>query len=123
MAALAELMVILEVTVLSAALKPASTNAKVVCTSYTSTTVSGIDVDQLIDDPDNPSGPQISAVRKSYISVYVDPDDSSTPQLESVIQDIDFLPVNAAAGLTPDRVLMTFTVIGGIWTWQSTNAI
>ena len=107
----------------SAALKPAGTSAKVICTSYTGTTVSGIDVDQLVNDPDNPGGAQISAVKKSYISVYVDPDDSTTPELESVIQDIEFLPVNAAADLSPDRVLMTFTVTGSVWAWQSTNAI
>lgn len=107
----------------SASSKQPETLAKVVCTSYTNTTVSGIDVDQLIDDPENPGGPQISAVKKSYISVYVDPDDSTTPTLESVVQDIEFLPVNAFAGFIPDRALMTFKVVGSIWTWQSTNAI
>ena len=107
----------------SAATKQEDVLAKVICTSYTNTTVTNIDVDQLVDDPDNPGGPQISAVRKSYISVYVDPQDSTTPQLESVVQDIEFLPVTALAGFVPDRAIMTFKVIGGVWAWQSTNAI
>ena len=105
------------------ALKQEDTLAKVVCTSYTNTTVTNIDVDQLVDDPDNPGGPQISALKKSYISVYVDPQDSTTPTLESVVQDIEFLPVTATAGFTPDRAIMTFKVTSGVWAWQSTNAI
>lgn len=107
----------------SAATKQENTLAKVVCTSYTNTTVTNIDVDQFVDDPDNPGGPQISALKKSYISVFVDPDDSSTPTLESVVQDIEFLPVTATAGFVPDRVIMTFKVTSGVWAWQTTNAI
>ena len=76
---------------------------------------------QFVNDPDNPGGAQISAVKKSYISVYVDPDDSTTPELESVIQDI--APANTASGsmsLSPTRYTMTFTVTSSVWAHNTT---
>jgi hypothetical protein len=99
--------------------KENGTLAKVYCTSYSQTTVTGIDVDQLVDDPDNPSGPQISAVRKSYIAVDKDNNNSD----ESVLQDIDFLPVSASAGFVPDRAIMEFEANSGVWTWQRTTVL
>ena len=95
------------------------TVARLHCTSYSETSVTGIDVDQLVDDPDNPGGPQISAVRKSYISV----DKDGNPSDESVLQDVEFLPVSATAGLVPDRATMEFQVQGGVWVWQRTNVL
>ena len=99
--------------------KENGTLAKVYCTSYSQTTVTGIDVDQLVDDPDNPGGPQISAVRKSYIAVDKDNNNSD----ESVLQDIDFLPVSASAGFVPDRAIMEFEANSGVWTWQRTTVL
>ena len=56
-----------------------------------------------------------SAMSKSYLSVLTD---DSTAQ--SVVQDVNFSPVNANANLTPTRQTMTLEVSGGIWTWIST---
>ena len=89
------------------------------CTSYSTTSVTGIDVDQLVDDPNNPSGPQISAVRKTFISVDKDGNASD----ESVLQDVDFLPVSASAGLTPERAIMEFENQSGVWTWIRTTVL
>lgn len=75
--------------------------AKVHCTSYSSVSVTGIDVD--------------SSASKSYISVLSD--DSSS---QSVVQDISFSPVSGTANFTPARSLMTFNVSGGAWQWVST---
>jgi len=103
----------------SAALKEEGALAKVYCTSYSQTSVTGIDVDQLVDDPDNPGGPQISAVRKSFIAV--DKDDVSST--ESVLQDVEFLPVSASAGFVPDRAIMEFEVVGNTWSWNGTTVL
>jgi hypothetical protein len=103
----------------SAADKEEGTFAKVYCTNYVNTTVTNIDVDQLVDDPDNPGGPQISAVRKSYIAVDKDGNLSD----ESVVQDIEFLPVSATAGFIPDRAIMEFEVQTNAWTWLRTNVL
>ena len=83
-----------------AAEKESGTQARIHCTSYTGVTVTGIDVQ--------------SAMDKSYLSVLTD---DSTAQ--SVVQDINFSSVDAAAQLTPSRQLMTFEVSGGLWTWVS----
>jgi hypothetical protein len=56
-----------------------------------------------------------SAMSKSYLSVLTD---DSTAQ--SVVQDVNFSPVNANAQLTPTRQTMTFEVSGGVWTWSGT---
>lgn len=98
------------------------TEARIIATSYSSTTVTGIEVDSLIDDPNNP-GQQISAVSKSFVSVYVDPDDSSTPQLETVLADVSFSPITANAVLVPSRAQMDFIIAGGAWTWVRTTPI
>jgi hypothetical protein len=103
----------------SAVGKTNSTIAKVYCTSYSTTSVTGIDVDQLVDDPNNPSGPQISAVRKTFISVDKDGNASD----ESVLQDVDFLPVSASAGLIPERAIMEFENQSGVWTWIRTTVL
>lgn len=100
----------------SAATKEEGTIAKVYCTSYANTTVTGIDIDQLVTNPDNPTGPLISAAKKSYISV----DKDNVSSQESVLQDIEFLPVNAVAGFIPDRAIMEFRVNGGVWDWERT---
>ena len=81
--------------------KEAGTRARIHCTSYTGVTVTGIDVQ--------------SAMSKSYLSVLTD---DSTAQ--SVVQDINFSPVNANANLTPTRQTMTFEVVGSVWNWIGT---
>ena len=89
-------------------------------TLATATTVTNIEVDQLVDDPLNPGGPQVSAARISYIDV----DDSTDGDGRvSVVEDIEFLPVSATAGLSPDRATMEFIVTGGTWVWERTNAL
>jgi hypothetical protein len=103
----------------SASDKEAGTVAKVYCTNYANTTVTDIDVDQLVDDPENPGGPQISAVQKSYISV----DKDNVSSTESVLQDVTFLPVSATAGFVPDRAIMEFEVQTNAWVWQRTNVL
>lgn len=106
-------------TLYSAVDKTNSAIAKIYCTSYSTTSVTGIDVDQLVDDPNNPGGPQISAVRKTFISVDKDGNASD----ESVLQDVDFLPVSASAGLTPERAIMEFENQSGVWTWIRTTVL
>jgi len=81
--------------------KEDGTQARIHCTSYTGVTVTGIDVQ--------------SAMSKSYLSVLTD---DSTAQ--SVVQDINFSPVNANANLTPTRQTMTFEVVGSVWNWIGT---
>ena len=81
--------------------KEDGTRARIHCTSYTGVTVTGIDVQ--------------SAMSKSYLSVLTD---DSTAQ--SVVQDINFSPVNANANLTPTRQTMTFEVVGSVWNWIGT---
>lgn len=103
----------------SASDKTDSSIAKIYCTSYSTTSVTGIDVDQLVDDPSNPGGPQISAVRKTFISVDKDGNASD----ESVLQDVDFLPVSASAGLIPERAIMEFENQSGVWTWIRTTVL
>ena len=83
-----------------AAEKENGTRARIHCTSYTGVTVTGIDVQ--------------GAMSKSYLSVLTD---DSTAQ--SVVQDVNFSSVDAAAQLTPSRQLMTFEVASGAWTWVS----
>lgn len=100
--------------------KQEDTVARIHCTSYTATTVTNIEVDKLVDDPDNPGGPQISAAKISYIDV----DDSTDGDGRvSVVEDIEFLPVSATAGLNPDRATMEFTVTSGVWVWQRTSPL
>jgi hypothetical protein len=77
------------------------TVARVHCTSYSSVSVTGIDVQ--------------AAMNKSYLSVLSD--DSSA---QSVVQDINFDPVTGTANFTPARSLMTFEIVGGNWDWQNT---
>ena len=89
--------------------KATGTEARIVAISYSSTTVTGIDV--------------TPGLSKSTVSVYVDPDDSSTPQLETVLSDIAFSPVSANANLVPQRATMDFVVDGGTWTWVSTTVL
>jgi len=84
-----------------AASKENGTQARVHCTSYTSVSVTGLDID--------------GAANKSYLSVLTD--DSSA---QSVVQDISFDPVTGTATLTPTRSLMTFVVSAGAWDWQNT---
>ena len=88
-------------TLFPAAEKTNGTQARISCTSYTNVQVTGIDVQ--------------SAMSKSYLSVLSD--DSSA---QSVVQDVNFSPVNANANLTPTRQTMTLQVSGGVWTWVST---
>jgi hypothetical protein len=89
--------------------KQNGTVARVIGTSYTGTTVSGIDV--------------TAAANKSYVSVYIDPEDSTTPQLESVLQDINFSSVSGVANLSPSRGTMEFIVNSGVWQWVRTNPL
>lgn len=89
--------------------KEEDTVARVWCTSYFGTTVTGIDIDD--------------SINKSYVSVYVDPEDSTTPQLESVLQDVDFTPITGNANLTPSRAKMEFVVRGGAWEWERTTPV
>ena len=89
--------------------KAEGTEARVVAMSYTSTTVTGIDVS--------------TGVSKSTVSVFVDPDDSTTPSLETVLSDINFSPVTAAANLAPQRATMDFIVSGGTWSWVRTTVL
>jgi len=88
-------------TLYPASEKENGTQARIHCTSYTGVTVTGIDVQ--------------SAMSKSYLSVLTD---DSTAQ--SVVQDVNFSPVNASANLTPSRQTMTFEVSGGAWSWVGT---
>lgn len=88
-------------TLYSASEKENGTQARIHCTSYSNVQVTGIDVQ--------------SAMSKSYLSVLTD---DSTAQ--SVVQDVNFSPVNANANLTPTRQTMTFEVNGGAWQWVGT---
>ena len=88
-------------TLYPASEKQNGTRARIHCTSYTGVTVTGIDVQ--------------SAMSKSYLSVLTD---DSTAQ--SVVQDVNFSPVDANANLTPSRQTMTFEVSGGAWSWVGT---
>lgn len=88
-------------TLYPASEKENGTQARIHCTSYSNVQVTGIDVQ--------------SAMSKSYLSVLTD---DSTAQ--SVVQDVNFSPVNANANLTPTRQTMTFEVNGGAWTWVGT---
>lgn len=88
-------------TLYPAASKETGTQAKVHCTSYSSVSVTGIDVQ--------------GAMNKSYLSVLSD--DSSA---QSVVQDINFDPVSGTANFSPTRTLMTFAVVAGVWSWQNT---
>jgi hypothetical protein len=83
--------------------------ARIYSHSYSSTTVTGIDVRD--------------GITKSYVSVYVDPQDSTTPQLESVLQDVDFSPISGDANLVPQRGTMEFIVNSGVWQWVRTTAL
>jgi len=88
--------------------KQAGTVARVYGTSYTATTVSGIDI--------------AAAASKSYASVFVD-QGANPPQLESVLQDINFSTASGVANLVPSRGTMEFVVNGGIWQWVRTNPL
>ena len=83
--------------------------ARIYAHSYSSTTVTGIDVRD--------------GITKSYVSVYVDPQDSTTPQLESVLQDVDFSPISGDANLVPQRGTMEFIVNSGVWQFVRTTAL
>jgi hypothetical protein len=89
--------------------KENGTVARVYATSYSGTTVTGIDID--------------NSINKSYVSVYVDPEDSTTPQLESVLQDVNFAPITGDANLVPSRATMEFEVNGNSWQWVRTTPI
>lgn len=83
--------------------------ARIVCTSYTGATVSGININDAAD--------------KSYVNLYVDPEDSTTPQFESALRDIAFDTVSGVANLTPIRATMEFRVNSGVWEWVRTTAL
>ena len=82
--------------------------AKIHCTSYGVTTVTGINVTVTTDST--------GTLQKSLIAV-----DSNGTQNESVIQDI--APANTASGsmsLSPTRYTMTFTVTSSVWAHNTT---
>ena len=86
--------------------------AKIHCTSYASSTVSGINI-TIGASPD-----ATKVLQKSSIAV-----DAAGTQNQTVIQDI--AATNTASGtvaLSPDRYTMTFTITGGVWTHNSTVA-
>ena len=86
--------------------------AKIHCTSYASSTISGIQI--TVSTSPNATG----VLQKSTISV-----DSAGTQNESVIQDIAFInPATGTVALDPSRYTMTFTITAGVWTWNSTIA-
>ena len=86
--------------------------AKVHCTSYASSTISGIQI--TVSTSPNATG----VLQKSTISV-----DSAGTQNESVIQDIAFInPATGTVALNPSRFTMTFTITAGSWAWNSTVA-
>lgn len=92
-----------------AAQKENLTVARVFALSYTSATVTGININD--------------AAVKTQVSVFVDPDDSTTPQLESVLSDISFNSITADANLSPSRAKIEYQVIGGQWVWQRTTPV
>lgn len=81
--------------------------AKIHCTSYAGTTVSGIDVE--------------AALTKSTVSVTVDPQDSTTPSFETVLQDIAFTTVSGSATLNPSRETRLYKIESGAWVWKNTT--
>jgi len=86
--------------------------AKIHCTSYAASTISGIQI--TVSTSPNATG----VLQKSTISV-----DSAGTQNESVIQDIAFInPATGTVALDPSRFTMTFTITAGVWTWNSTIA-
>ena len=86
--------------------------AKIHCTSYAASTISGIQI------PVSTSPNATGVLQKSTISV-----DSAGTQNESVIQDIAFInPATGTVALDPSRFTMTFTITAGVWTWNSTIA-
>lgn len=89
--------------------KAEGAEARVYATSYSSASVTGINIG--------------AAANISRISVYVDPQDSSTPQLESVVQDIEFTPASGVANLSPIRGKIDFVVNGGVWQWVRTTPV
>lgn len=85
--------------------------AKVHCVSYSSSVVSGISI-SVGTDPDN-----TKTLTKSYIAV-----DSAGTQNVSVVQDI--VASNTVSGTftpSPNRYTMTFNVVGGAWSHESTE--
>jgi len=86
--------------------------ARVHCTSYATSTISGININ--VSTSPNATG----VLQKSTISV-----DSAGTQNESVIQDIAFInPASGTVALNPTRYTMTFTITAGSWAWNSTVA-
>ena len=86
--------------------------AKIHCTSYAASTISGIQI--TVSTSPNATG----VLQKSTISV-----DSAGTQNESVIQDIAFInPASGTVALNPTRYTMTFTITAGSWAWNSTVA-
>lgn len=86
--------------------------ARIHCTSYASSTISGININ--VSTSPNATG----VLQKSTISV-----DSAGTQNESVIQDIAFInPASGTVALNPSRYTMTFTISAGAWSWTSTVA-
>ena len=86
--------------------------ARIHCTSYASSTVSGIAISIGVS-PD-----ATKTLQKSSVSV-----DAAGGGTVSVIQDI--ASTNTASGtvsLSPARYTMTFTITGGVWTHNSTVA-
>lgn len=86
--------------------------AKIHCTSYANSVVSGIQV-TVGTSPD-----ATKVLQKSSIAV-----DAAGTQNQTVIQDL--AATNTASGtvaLSPDRYTMTFTITGGVWTHNSTVA-
>jgi hypothetical protein len=88
-------------SIVPSATKQNGTTARIATVSYSNVSVTGLDVQ--------------GAMNKSYLSVIAE--DSSA---ESVVQDVNFDPVTGTANFTPTRLVMTFEVQGGSWTWVST---
>jgi len=88
-------------SIVPSATKQNGTTARIATVSYSNVSVTGLNVQ--------------GAMNKSYLSVIAE--DSSA---ESVVQDVNFDPVTGTANFTPTRLVMTFEVQGGSWTWVST---
>jgi hypothetical protein len=81
--------------------RPNGTIARIHCTSYSASNISGIEVQDAMD--------------KSFIDV-----DSNGTQNESVVQDINFSTAGGVISITPTRSLMTFELLSGEWSWIDT---
>jgi len=97
-------------SILPAALKQEGTVARIHCTSYAGTEITGIDV--------------AGAMNKTFedVTKLNDPIDlEDNLQSESVVKDVNFDPVTTTYDATPNRQNMIFEIAGGEWSWISTN--